>query len=511
MAPSGAPALYKLPDELLLQVTDHLRAYTSTKQLQHLCKLCLVSKRLVPIAQEQLYANAVLHISCGCHPNVNAAIQLLRTLLDRPDLASKIEGLRFCVVRRSIKTLYESKGFDLSKLRDKCFAMLSELGYTSEHPWWAALQHDVESAYAGVLLSLLPKLQTLDLTAKDHHRTFPTMDPVSAFFGTSTPPAQTRNALATVHKFVGSDFAFLRDMPFKNLRVVNLRRIDIGTVLRLNGPNTLPGATQLEDLSLGVSIQFLDEDYSNSMQVSLGDVFAALGCKKISRLSITLSCIDTYTSLGVERDFRTNHFMSQLHGVASTLRTLEIDLDHHEDSEEWHWLLSQITKTVQSLEEFSQLQRLMIPMDFVTADHSGSHGILPENLPRTIQRLNVVAPGADIIAWANILSGSDDDVDLPDFRTICLQCRDNVNMSKTDFTEDVESVWWDLKELRKMKIFVCDIADGEETDLAKLYETQNDMDLESDPDDDGDDSSLLGDSLDDTDDDMPGLIVDGMD
>jgi hypothetical protein len=152
-----------------------------------------------------------------------------------------------------------------------------------------------------------------------------------------------------------------------------------------------------------------------------------------------------------------------------------------------------------------------LDLDFVANDQSESNGILPENLPRTIQRLDVVTPSADIITWANILSDDDNDVDLPDFRIICLQCRDNVNMSKTDFTEDVESVWWDLKELRKMKIFVCDIADGEETDLAKLYETQNDMDSEDDPDDDGDDSSLLEDSLDDTDDEMPGLTVDGMD
>jgi hypothetical protein len=498
MGATKMPAIYNLPDELLLQTTDYLRAHQSAEQLRHLRQLCLVSKKLLPIAQEQLYAGAILPISCGCHPKVSAAVQLLRTLLDRADLAPKVKALRFSIVRRAIGTLYEEQGFAIEKVREKCFTKLSKLGYDAGHPWRAALENDLESAYGGVLLSLLPNLEKLDFAAKDHHRGFPTVEPTSAFFGTSAPPEATVRALAKIQNFVAADLSFLRDMAFANLKVMDLKRIDIGTVLRLNGPNTLRGATQLEDLSLGVSIQFLDEDYLRDMQVCLGDVFAALGCKKLARLDIMLGN-DAY-SLGAERDFRVNYFMSQLDLVSSTLRTLEVDLDPHEDGEEWTWFLSQVTKPIESLEKFPELRRLKMPQEFLFLDDTG---ILPGNLPHTIQRVDVVAPDQDIYAWA--IRFTDPAVHLPNFKTLCLQCRNGLNRSKSGFSERVSSLWVIL-EAHGIDSYACNIADGEESSLTRLYSLDPETDSDEDSDEDADEWEEEDEESEDSeDDDLPPL------
>jgi hypothetical protein len=163
-----------------------------------------------------------------------------------------------------------------------------------------------------------------------------------------------------------------------------LKRIDIGTVLRLNGPNTLRGASQLKELSLGVSIQFLDEDYLRDMQVCFTDVFDALGCKKLTRLNIMLGN-DAY-SMGAERDFRIDYFISQLDLVSSTLHVLEIDLDPHEDGDEWSWFLGQCTKPLKSLKKFPKLQRLKLPQEFLFSHALDNDGISPARFPRTLQR-----------------------------------------------------------------------------------------------------------------------------
>lgn len=109
-----------------------------------------------------LYANAVLPASCNCHPTVNSALQLLRTLLERPKLAAHVKALRLVVVRRNVSKLYETefpkKHLDLAALKELSYRKLTSLGYSPEHPWWSSLKNSLESAYAGLLLCMLPNL-----------------------------------------------------------------------------------------------------------------------------------------------------------------------------------------------------------------------------------------------------------------------------------------------------------------------------------------------------------------
>jgi hypothetical protein len=485
--------IYRLPDELLLQITAHLRAKKSAAQHSSLRQLCLVSKKLLPIAQEQLYTAVVLPIPCGCHPGVNAAVQLLRTLLDRPKLACQIKGLRFSIVRRKVGTLYQSHGFDLCEVRGKCLAKLTEYQFAAGHPWRAALQDDFESAYGGVLLSLLPNLDELDFAVKDHHRGYLSVESISALFVTSYPPVTTVAALAKLRYISTADLSFLRDIAFTNLKTIHLKRVDVRTALQLNGSNTLRGATQLGSLSLELSIQLLDEVYMHEMQVCLGDVFDALGCQKLAHLSIVLSN-DAYP-MGSARSFCAHYFTTQLELVSSTLRKLEIDVDPHEDGDEWSWFFGQCIKPIKSLDKFQELQQLKVPQEFLFKKPLDDAIIAPANLPRTLQRLDIVAPDKDVEDWARRFW--DKSVDLPDLKILCLRCREGLNSSKADFAKGVSDVWVSLEDGLNVSCVVCDIADGVEKSLKELYAEDPDSSSdetdgwdEYDDDSDDDDESL---------------------
>jgi hypothetical protein len=108
-------------------------------------------------------------------------------------------------------------------------------------------------------------------------------------------------------------------------------------------------------------------------------------------------------------------------------------------------------------------------------------------------------------------------LDLPDFKTLCLQCREGLNNSLADFSESVSDTWLFLEDEWNIECFVCDIGDGEEMSLLTLYaldpesNSERDYDEEWDNyDDDSDDEDIP--SLED----MPNgaigeLLVDGVD
>ena len=250
------PAIYRLPEELLLQIASQLPDSAVPK---HLKNLCLVSNKFRPAAQEALHSVAKLFVSCGCHPKVNTVVKLLRTLFDRPDLASKIRTLRFRTVRKNIAQLYTEQGFDLAALRVQCLSKLQELGYRKTHPWWCSINNSVESAFAGLLLILLPNLTHLDFWVKDHHRGPPSSECISGLFGSLTAPEAIRYGWKSLRHLTSGDTHFLKcEIDFEALTTLDLSTVSIGSVLRLNGPGSLQGTNNLRNLLLTTSIQFAD-------------------------------------------------------------------------------------------------------------------------------------------------------------------------------------------------------------------------------------------------------------
>lgn len=493
MESTDKPAIYKLPDELLLQITTNLGG-----NLSHLRNLCLVSKKLYLITQDEFYANAILPVSCGCHPSINAAVQLLRTLIERPELAVKVKALRFSIVRRSVAQLYSSKGFQLPEVRQECLSRLSKLGFNEDHLWWTSVSNDVESAYGGVLLTMLPNLLKLDFFVKDHQRGIMTQEPISALVGTYALPRAMSTALQNVQSLTCADLALLRAAKFATLKVLDLKHANVGTLLRLNGPNSLHGTKQLEELSIGASVQFLDKLYLNELTVHLADLLAALGCGTLKKFSMMLSnnayCLDQ------EPDFHIGYLMSQLAYVSSTLRVLEIDFDPDEPGEMWEWLLSRCVDPIESLRGFPELTRLRIPQEFLFDDFEEStHVLLPEDLPPKLQHLQIVAPTLDIDEWVRKFLSVPDSV--RNMRTITLYCRDDANSSASAFQEHVDGVWVELQESLGIQSFVVDQTNGEEESLPLLCEAS----LTSSEGEDDDDMDLDSDWEGDEDDDVPDL------
>jgi hypothetical protein len=442
---------------------------------------------------------------------VNAAVQLLRTLLERPALSQHVKSLRFSVVRRNIGKLYQDeypkKHLDLLALRALCTSQLSELGYSERHPWMASLRNNVESAYAGLLLCVLPNLTKLQYSVKELHRGCPIVDSNPAFFATCSPPAILAAAFkTTLQELCISDLTFLRSIAFDNLRILRIASVTVQTILQLNGPNTFLGTENLSELCVGLSVYLMDEDCINDMQASFRDLINALGCHTLSTLKIRLEN-ESYCILH-SPTFDAQLLVDQLSSLQSTLKVLEIDLDPLETIEEWDFLLTHCTNLGSSMNNFKSMELLKIPQCLLFGDLGSEHKIMPQDLPNKLRRLDIISPDQDIIPWAKYIFGAPDQ--LEGLAEIFLHCRDEVMTPASDFSEKVNPVWSDLLFDYGITTYIVDSTAKTTKSLPTLYEDDpGESDDEDDDLEDGGVESELddggGDSEDESDEDMPDL------
>lgn len=243
-------SLDQLPDELPLQIAFQLPDSATPK---HLKNLILTSRKLRLTAQEALHTTARLAIPCGCHPKVNAAVKLLRTLLDHPDLASKVKTLRFRAVRNRVERT--ENGFELLAFHDRCISKLEELGYQSTHAWWGSINNCIESAFGVLLLTLLSNLVELDFWIKDCQRGPPSSECISGMWDSTAPPDDILHGWKNIQHLVTGDSSLLKcGIEFDKLTILDLRTVSIGTALQLNCPGSLEGAENVTFLSLTIPI-----------------------------------------------------------------------------------------------------------------------------------------------------------------------------------------------------------------------------------------------------------------
>ncbi|KAH7390511.1 hypothetical protein BKA66DRAFT_510598 [Pyrenochaeta sp. MPI-SDFR-AT-0127] len=499
------PAIYKLPEELLLQIAFQLPDSATPK---HLKTLCLTSKTIRPAAQEALHTTAKLSISCGCHPKVNPVVKLLRTLFERPDLAPKVKTLRFRTVRKNIARLYEEQSFDLQRLRARCLLELKVLGYNPTHPWIRSLDNGIESAFAGVLLILLPNLNHLDLWVKDHYRGPPSSECISGLFGTMSAPEVIVRAWDSVqHLTTGDTHALKCGVAFNNLKSLDLKTISIGTVLRLNGPRSLQGTEHLRDLSLTASIQFADRPLVEKAEINFHDLLDALGCDKLSSLKILL-VNDGYHIGGADlmTQLDAGYFMDQLSSVQDTLEDLAITSELPDDEIELEWLLEMWRQPKESLKSFVALKHLVLPQAFLFATGSEAWVDANEycratNLPSTLESLEILYPHEDVEFWvADFMKNNSDDMpSISNLKEITLTCRDEVGTPSSFFTTEVAKIWWTLSADLGIETFALCQTEGSRMNLAELYHDERLEESEGETDEDQDGWS-------DEDEEMPDLI-----
>lgn len=503
------PAIYRLPEELLLQISFQLPDSATPK---HLKNLCLVSNKFRPAAQEALHTTAKLSISCGCHPKVNAVVKFLRTLFDRPDLAPKVKTLRFRTVRKNIAKLYEEQSFDFENIRMRCLFKLKDLGYRESHPWIRSLNNSIESAFAGLMLILLPNLVHLDFWVKDHYRGPPSSECISGLFGTMSVPDAILSAWNSVQHLATGDTHTLKcGIGFNNLTSLDLKTISIGTVLRLNGPRSLQGTDKLRDLALTASIQFADRPIVEKAEVQFCDLLDALGCNHLSSLKIFL-VNDSYHIVGTDlmTQLDAGYFMDQLVSVQETLESLAITFELPDDEIELEWLLDMWKQPKESLKSFTALKRLLLPQTFLF--HSGPDVWInggqcceAKNLPSTLESLEILYPNQDIAYWVTgfVQKSSEEMPSVPRLSQITLTCRDEVGMPSSFFTTEVEEIWWTLFADLGIETFVICQIEGSRENLAGLYHDERLEDSEEETDEDEDDDD---DEWSDDDEEMPDAV-----
>jgi hypothetical protein len=447
---------------------------------------------------------------------VNAAVQLLRTLLEHPALAQHVKSLQFSVVRRNIGKLYKDeypkKHLDLLALQDLCAAQLSKLGYGERHPWMASIRNNVESAYAGLLLCVLPNLAKLQYSVKELHRGCPIVDSNPAFFATCSPPAILAAAFKTaLQELCISDLTFLRSIAFNNLRVLRIASVTVQTILQLNGPNTFLGTENLSELCVGLSVYLMDEDCINDMQATFRDLIDALGCHTLSTLKIRLEN-ESYCILH-SPTFDAQLLVDQLSSLQSTLKVLEIDLDPLETTDEWDFLLTRCTNVGSSMNNFESMEVLKIPQGFLFGDLGSERKVMPQDMPKKLRRLEIISPDQDIIPWVRCIFEPSDEIE--ELCEIFLHCRDEVLTPASVFSEKVNPVWSDLQFECDITTYIVDLTAKTTMSLPTLYEIDpgesddEDDELEDGVDKDGgvedEVDNVVAGSGDESDEDMPDL------
>ncbi|KAF9696625.1 hypothetical protein EKO04_005194 [Ascochyta lentis] len=480
--------LDQLPEELLLQVAFHL---PDSATPQHLKNLCLASRKLRPIAQEALYTTARLAISCGCHPKVNALVKLLRTLLDRPDLASKVKALRFRAVRKCVEKVYVEHGFDFLHFHARCISKLDELGYGSTHLWRRSIDNSIESAFGGLLLALLPNLTDLDFWIKDHQRGPPSSECISGLWGATSPPHAILQGWKNISHLVTGDTSLLKcGIEFDKLTSLDLRTISIGTVLRLNGPGSLQGAENLVDLTLTLSIQFADRPLVEKAEIEFSELLEALACRALKNLKILFINDGYHIGDDLTTELNAGYFLDQLRSFQKTLESLSITLETADDDGELEWLVDMCQHPTTSLKGFTALKSLVIPQPFIFTARSASwnteDSCQPRNLPPNLEQLELLYPHEDVEEWAegflseNFYATSGDALTQPPdaqgrtsiFKKLILTCRDDVGMGAEYFKEGVDRIWWTLSADNSIEAEVYDQLRDTRENLAGLYEDE---------------------------------------
>lgn len=507
--------LHQLPEELLLQIALHLSDSATPK---HLKNLCLVSKKLRPTAQEALITAAKLAICCGCHPKVNPLIKLLRTILDRPDLANKVKSLRFRAVRKRIDKSYAVQGFDLATLRDRCISKLEGLGFHYKHPWRRSIDNSIESAFGGLLLALLPNLIELDCWVKDHQHGPPSSECISGLWGGTVPPEAVLQGWKNVNHLVTGDTSMFKcGINFETLTALDLRTISIGTVLRLNGPGSLHGAENIQSLALTISAQFADQPLVEKADINFGELLEALACHKLRKLRIAFINDGYHIGDDLATELHGGYFISQLYSVRETLEILSVMLETSEDDGELEWLFDMWQLPITSMREFPVLKSLTIPEVFLFTSLTtlgAPDSCNSWDLPPNLEQLDVLWPHEAIVDWVEELlevhntpvaptdhPARKSSMLPPRFRKLTLNCREDVGVGAHYFTEQVHTIWWDLRTKLGFEAEVYDQLRNTKNNLATTYEEECSQDEDGNngaSDGDGDEES-------DTDDDMPDL------
>jgi hypothetical protein len=171
-----------LPDELVIEVMNHLPDFSQDRQ-KEMVTLSKVCHRFRALATERLLLRPVVHIA--------KARKLVETYLRYPALAHKVYVLELRSLpgvegesAQSVST--EHADIPNDRCSDSYNSIIDESGVQDTQTWREELVSGAPEAYLGILLSMLPNLNSL-LLAVNNCNYFRSLDPLFVLADNNRP------------------------------------------------------------------------------------------------------------------------------------------------------------------------------------------------------------------------------------------------------------------------------------------------------------------------------------
>ncbi|KAH7081342.1 hypothetical protein BKA63DRAFT_206705 [Paraphoma chrysanthemicola] len=410
----------QLPTELLLHIAMHL---PDPQQNADLRNLALTSRRLRGPAQNVLFQAPTLQ--CQLAENVCSSTSLLvRTMIERPDLASKVRHLCWNMSRSmyllehmprlALNTAGLVGRYGIVSNACKHFAAQSELDLST---WINAIESGKEGAYIGACLAVVPCLNSLEITVshKQSRATTPVMD---SFFD------QNINLVLEHLPAFQNLTSFTTNLtpPWEIVRLPTLRHLQIG----LHSPSImlkyLPAAegprSALRSLVIGVPNTLLSREATTCFWFGAHQRYVPA----LLRFTEDLE----HLALGVvwrEDSVRSNEKLEwdvllEYVPPLPKLASLEIDVTEEQNPNRLVSCISRRGAHVarlraapcKSLDHFPLLRRLVVPQSVIVDSSEDAEGqaLCTTRFPSTLQGIGIIDSTHLLDHWAhNVLWNRD--------------------------------------------------------------------------------------------------------
>ncbi|KAF1954339.1 hypothetical protein CC80DRAFT_595117 [Byssothecium circinans] len=440
--------LLQLPDELLLRSSSFL-----DKQ-QDRYNLVLVCRRLQPIGEEVLYTHPEIPRSTVEHNNKHSIPRLLHTLLHRFGLSKRVRSLKIFVISRRIQTpepshLLGPRYFSSRTLDDTIAAaqgFLKEIGVGENARWYQSMSEAWETALAAVLIAVPRNLEVLDFGG------YRPANWLSPTFGMVEIPERIEPIdLDFDHMFQYGDGGLpLTSMPgLAGIKVIRSRQLMAKSFLMLPTLReihvSIIGPRHLDDVAkyktsllpqqfLAITSLILDCSHEIFLPVMYRlhpEEFLASVAPELHNLRhLTLRLMNSHYWGGGRQPFpnlpdaRYEEILQTFKAAKATLETLVVEpgrflsfADPHNTG--YGSTNLKLVPCMTSLQEFSKLRRVVLPLEAVYAGVPLQNGDVPfALLPASIEVLETIRQGTGHLELDDMLLAAKKVGSMPNLREL---------------------------------------------------------------------------------------------
>ncbi|KAF2116419.1 hypothetical protein BDV96DRAFT_658695 [Lophiotrema nucula] len=481
-----------LPDELKLNISERLLGDNAA-----LAALARVSSRFTGIAEQCLYKEIFIP-KCRHDQSYGNLVFLIRTLINRPDLAQKTRRLQVIVANRrssddiqghhwitytKVADLQQLFGAHMKDFVRQCndHVRALEQSYTKPREarrvlryWRKLLNSGVEVAHGGLLLTLLPNLAVLDFTEAAVEGRVADDLVSEAIFGVRMPyndvwgvgddmaPAVLQHILAGLNHVkrlnttaAGLSLLFLEFANLETLDVELIFEDDYGFFAGYGyyESHFQPNHPHLK--SLIARLDWSEIDSERRLSPDLGGLFDFLDGSTLNNLEVIFVRSPTrYEGHSTLGSF--DKLLPQLRPLYQTLRRLKIDIQLDADMPHMSGMRKLDPREfnkfspVNSLAAFTQLrtlevfQQVLIDRDYIQSmyhEKDNMHRLLPPN----IEQLTINCPDIRVQSWLDCLRKAKEHY--PYLHQILLACDWRFGETATQFMHENLPVFAELEEV----------------------------------------------------------------